>query len=202
MIGEKLSASDTHSALKDGIALVKLANKFYPGTKFNNSKMPFLQMESINNFLKIAAEKLKVPSFELFQTIDLYEKKDLVKVIDTIYAVSRHASAQKVWTGPTLGPKLADQRSVDFSEEQINQGKTFVSLQYGYNQGASQAGMSFGGRREISDAKGGDSKSDNSIPSLQSGYAGGSNQSGMQFGGRREIGGSDPSKLARQIQDR
>lgn len=68
-----------------------------------------LQMENIACFLS-GAERLGVPKYDLFQTVDLYEKKnmtqvnqssntgivdmmlmDIVKVVDTIFSLSRHA---------------------------------------------------------------------------------------------------------------
>jgi hypothetical protein len=63
-------------------------------------------MENINSFLQ-GAEKLGVPKNDLFQTIDLYENKNPVQVIDTIFAFARHA-AKKGFNGPALGPKLSD----------------------------------------------------------------------------------------------
>ena len=47
-------------------------------------------MENINNFLS-GAEKLGVPRADLFQTVDLYEKKNALQVVDAIFAVARQA---------------------------------------------------------------------------------------------------------------
>jgi hypothetical protein len=93
--------------LKDGAVLLKAAKKIIPGvaTKVNDSKMPFKQMENINNFL-LALDKLGLPKHEMFQTIDLYEAKNMGSVIDTIFAFSRHAHA-KGYTQILLGPKLS-----------------------------------------------------------------------------------------------
>lgn len=41
--------------------------------------MPFIQMENISHFLA-GAEKLGVPKHDLFQTVDLYEKKNMTQV--------------------------------------------------------------------------------------------------------------------------
>ncbi|KAI9203596.1 calponin domain-containing protein [Polychytrium aggregatum] len=141
-----------HEVLKDGVLLCKLVNAIQKETtvKFNTSKMPFKQMENINNFLQVA-EKIGVPKGDLFQTIDLFENKNMNQVIDSIFALSRNA-VKNGFQGPLLGPKLAEKREVVFTEEQLNQGKCIIPLQAGFNGGASQAGMSFGGRRQIMDS--------------------------------------------------
>ena len=119
---------------------------------------PLLQMENINAFLQ-GAEKLGVPKSDLFQTVDLYERKNPLQVLDTIFAFARHASKVKPDL-PVLGPRLADKRPVHFSQELLDQGKYIPSQQTGYQAaiqavqtGATAAGMScFGAVRQISNA--------------------------------------------------
>ncbi|KAJ3090078.1 Calponin-3, partial [Quaeritorhiza haematococci] len=163
--------------------------------KFNNSKMPFKQMENINTFLQ-GADKLGVPKSDLFQTIDLYESKNMNQVIDSIFAISRHA-VKHGFNGPLLGPKLAEKREVNFTEEQLQQGKNIIGLQMGFAGGANQSGISYGGRRQIMDPTVG--TGDTSVLTQQMGYGAGANASGIVYGGRRDIGGSDPGRL-NQIQ--
>lgn len=109
--------------LKDGTKLCKLINSIMPGAipKIQSSNMPFRQMENINSFLS-AIEKWGVPKFELFMTVDLYENKNIVQVIDTIFAVSRNA-VKLGYQGPLLGPKLAESRTVTFTPEQLAEAK-------------------------------------------------------------------------------
>ena len=58
----------------------------------------------------------------------------------------------KGYTGPVMGPKMAEENKRNFSEEQIRQGRDAqISLQYGSNQGASQAGLNMGKQRMIID---------------------------------------------------
>jgi hypothetical protein len=71
-------------------------------------------MENINTFLSALTEKLDVPKHDQFQTVDLYEGKNIIQVIDTIFAFSRYAVA-KGFDGPLLGPKLADKRVIGFN---------------------------------------------------------------------------------------
>lgn len=72
---------DFATALKDGIALVKVINaiKTDKVLKFSTSKLGFMQMENINLFL-IGCKEIGVPSFESFQTVDLYEQKNMNQV--------------------------------------------------------------------------------------------------------------------------
>ncbi|KAJ3103413.1 Muscle-specific protein 20 [Phlyctochytrium planicorne] len=153
VLNEPFPNESFQESLKDGQILCRLVNVLQPAqnVKFSNSKLAFKQMENISNFL-IAIEKIGVKKAELFQTVDLYESKNIVQVIDCIYALSRNASAQG-YNGPRLGPKLAEKREIHFSDEQIAQGKTVIGLQMGFAGGANQAGMSFGGRRQIADPK-------------------------------------------------
>ncbi|CAL1536503.1 unnamed protein product [Lymnaea stagnalis] len=140
------------AVLKDGKILCALINKIKPGIitkKINNSKMPFLQMENTSNFLE-ACEKIGISKTDLFQTVDLYDKINMVQVVNCIYALGR--KAPKVgYQGPTLGVKEADHNPRNFDAETLNAGQTVIGLQMGSNKGANQAGMSFGRSRSIND---------------------------------------------------
>ncbi|KAF9374751.1 hypothetical protein CPC16_001096, partial [Podila verticillata] len=105
-LGVALPSSDLHESLKDGVILCKLANRLRPGTvqQISLKNLPFVKMENIGNFL-IAAKKLGVQSSDLFQTVDLYEGKDMTQVVSTILTLER-VIAGTAWTankrpGPT-----------------------------------------------------------------------------------------------------
>lgn len=139
--------------LADGIVLCDLMNAIKPGSikKVNRtSRLPFKLMENIGLFLD-AARAYGVPSSDLFQTVDLYEKKDIGQVTQCLFALGRTCQAHPDYTGPTLGPKLSEENKRQFTEEQLSSGKAVIGLQAGYNKGASQAGMSFGKARKILD---------------------------------------------------
>ncbi|XP_013776415.1 myophilin-like, partial [Limulus polyphemus] len=52
--------------------------------------------------------------------------------------------------GPVIGVKVAEENKRAFTKEQIEMGKTVLSLQTGTNRGASQAGMTpYGSIRQI-----------------------------------------------------
>ncbi|KAL9553307.1 hypothetical protein PS6_003998 [Mucor atramentarius] len=149
LIGEKFPSDDFAESLKDGVILCKVIGKLVPGQgKFKQSKMPFIQMENISIFLR-GAEALGVPKYDLFQTVDLFEKKNMTQVIDSIFSLSRYG--YKAGTSPNyLGPKLADKQKPTYSQDAANAANaTFNTYQYGYTGGANQSGMSFGQRRNI-----------------------------------------------------
>ncbi|XP_055894988.1 myophilin-like [Biomphalaria glabrata] len=149
---QSLGMDRFQAALKDGTILCKLINKIKPGVmtkKMNTSKMPFLQMENISNFLE-ACEKLGVSKTDLFQTVDLYDKINMVQVVNCIYALGR--KAPKVgYNGPSLGVKEADENPRNFSPETLNAGQSVIGLQMGTNKGANQSGMNFGRSRSINE---------------------------------------------------
>ncbi len=93
------------SCLKDGVLLCKVINAVKPGTikRINTSKMPFKQMENISIFLR-ACRTLGVPEYSLFETVDLFEEKDLSIVIRCIHSLG--GAVQKScpdYSGPRLG---------------------------------------------------------------------------------------------------
>lgn len=61
------------------------------------------------------------------------------------------AQTRPDYTGPVLGPKMAEKQSREFTEDQLREGRNVISLQYGSNKGASQAGLNMGKQRMIND---------------------------------------------------
>ncbi|XP_034244889.1 muscle-specific protein 20 [Thrips palmi] len=151
IIGRKLDGEPFEDAIRDGQVLCELMNKLKPGAvaKVNSSGGQFKMMENINNFQK-ALKDYGVSDVDVFQTVDLWEKnKDFASVINCLFALGRETYRHPEWTGPKLGPKPADEAKRDFSEEQLNAGKTIIGLQAGQNKGASQAGQNMGAGRKI-----------------------------------------------------
>ena len=77
-------------SLKDGQMLCILINNLKPGTirKVETSKMPFKQMENISNFLK-ASRTMGVAEHDCFETVDLFEQKDLGVVVMCLHSLGR-----------------------------------------------------------------------------------------------------------------
>ncbi|KAJ0392956.1 hypothetical protein P43SY_011293 [Pythium insidiosum] len=117
--------------LRDGVILCELANKIHPGVVRRietKSKMPFKLMENVSAFLK-ACRTIGVNEYELFETVDLFELKDLGLVVRCLHALGR--AVQKNYpsfSGPTLGVKEAAKNERQFTEEQIAQARNAPSL--------------------------------------------------------------------------
>ncbi|XP_076057903.1 muscle-specific protein 20 transgelin [Oratosquilla oratoria] len=137
-------------AIRDGQILCRLINTLAPGSikKINTSGAQFKLMENINNFTD-AIRKYGVPIVDLFQTIDLWEKKDIAQVTATIHALGRTTYKHPEWTGPCLGPRPAEENKREWTEEQLRAGEGTIGLQAGYNKGATQAGQNVGKSRSI-----------------------------------------------------
>ncbi|CAF2376553.1 unnamed protein product [Rotaria sp. Silwood2] len=150
VIGEKFPSGSYDDALKDGIILCKLMNKLQPGAipKICTSGGGFKLRENVSAFQN-AARAYGLLDAELFQTVDLFEKRNIGQVTQCIHALGRQAQ-RKNFTGPTLGPKMSDSNVRDFTEEQLRAGQNMVGLlNDGMNKGASQAGQNIGLSRHI-----------------------------------------------------
>ncbi|KAM3601339.1 uncharacterized protein V6R79_010930 [Siganus canaliculatus] len=138
--------------LKDGSVLCELINSLYSSNKpfksIKNLTMAFKQMEQISLFLK-AAESYGVTKTDMFQTVDLFECKDLAAVQRTLMALGSLAVTKDdgCYKGdPNWFHKKAQENRREFSEDQLTEGKNIIGLQMGTNKGASQAGMTGYGR--------------------------------------------------------
>ena len=109
-----------HLWLKSGELLCEVLNRVMPGTirKVTTSAMPFKQMENIAYYVEACAS-LGVPSQDLFQTVDLYEAKDMRAVVRNIHSLGRVVQRLESFEGPCLGAKLAERNARSFSEEQL-----------------------------------------------------------------------------------
>lgn len=124
--GEKFSSS-FEETLKDGVLLCKLMNVLKPKSiaKVNASKLPFMQMENINNFLKVA-ESLGLKKHDSFMTIDLYEGKNIPQVINALFILASIAQKLPGYNGPKVGLKMAEKREINFTEEQLRNARNQV----------------------------------------------------------------------------
>ncbi|CAL1573712.1 unnamed protein product [Knipowitschia caucasica] len=142
--------------LKDGCVLCELINSLHGANKpiksIKTSSMVFKQMEQISMFLQ-AAEKYGITKTDMFQTVDLYEGKDLAAVQRTLMALGCLAVTKDdgLYKGdPNWFHRKAQENKREFSEEQLQQGKNVIGLQMGSNAGASQSGMTgYGQPRQI-----------------------------------------------------
>ncbi|OQV15821.1 putative Myophilin [Hypsibius exemplaris] len=152
VLGENLviasgKAEDFFESLKDGVVLCRLANELQPGSikKIETSKMAFKCMENINNFCR-AANQMGVPTTELFQSVDLWERQNLNAVVICLESLGRKAGK---YGKLSIGPKESDKNVRNFTDEQMRASDGMISLQYGSNKGASQTGINFGNSRHM-----------------------------------------------------
>lgn len=137
--------------LKDGVVLCNLINKIAPGSvkKIQTKGSNFQLMENIQRF-QAAIKKYGVPEEEIFQTADLFERRNIPQVTLCLYALARITQKHPEYTGPALGPKMADANKREFTEDQLRASEGHLNLQMGYNKGASQSGLgSFGNSRHM-----------------------------------------------------
>ncbi|XP_077283579.1 muscle-specific protein 20-like [Arctopsyche grandis] len=151
VIGERFPPGVVYEdALRDGIILCKLMNRLQPGiiTRINVSGGDYKMMDNLSQFQK-ACVKYGVPDVDLFQTTDLWDKKNISLVTTTIFAIGRTAYKHPEWRGPCLGPRPAEENRREFTEDQLRAGEGMIGLQAGTNKLATQAGQSFGASRKI-----------------------------------------------------
>lgn len=93
VLGEKVPAGQYEDILKDGIVLCKLINKLAPGSvkKIQERGTNFQLMENIQRY-QAAAKKYGVPEEEIFQTADLFERRNIPQVTLSLYALGRIVS--------------------------------------------------------------------------------------------------------------
>lgn len=93
-----------------------MINKIKPGSvaKINEGGATFKLMENVQNFQK-ALREYGVPDIDVFQTVDLFEKKDIGGVTNTFFALGRAVWKDPNWNGPKLG------KFINLGKMQVNQ---------------------------------------------------------------------------------
>lgn len=93
VLGEKVPSGQYEDILKDGIVLCKLINKIAPGSvkKIQERGTNFQLMENVQRF-QAAIKKYGVPEEEIFQTADLFERRNIPQVTLCLYCLGRIVS--------------------------------------------------------------------------------------------------------------
>lgn len=126
-------------------------NKIVPKSvkRINKKGGNFALMENIAAF-QGGLKSYGVPEEDIFQTVDLFEARNVKSVVKSLVAFGRTCLA-KGYDGPTLGPKMSEKNERTFTDEQLRSGDGHIGLQAGFNKGASQAGLNMGKGRSIND---------------------------------------------------
>ncbi|KAF7282906.1 muscle-specific protein 20 [Rhynchophorus ferrugineus] len=151
VLGEPLPKGEFEDILKDGVILCNLINKLAPNSvkKIATRGTNFQLMENIQRF-QAAIKAYGVPQEEIFQTADLFERRNIAQVALSLYSLGRLTQKHPEYNGPSLGPKMADKNERTFTEEQLRASEGHLGLQMGYNKGASQSGHGgFGNTRHM-----------------------------------------------------
>lgn len=133
VLGEELGGGGFHDLFRDGVRFCRLLNKVTPlNIRYKESNQIFVQRENICSFIN-GLKVLGLNEYELFQTNDLFEGRDIKQVVIALYALSRHLQKEKMFPGPFIGPQLAKQSKIEFSQEVLDRSKYAIHLQMGYN---------------------------------------------------------------------
>ncbi|KDO22472.1 hypothetical protein SPRG_12755 [Saprolegnia parasitica CBS 223.65] len=125
----KAIGPDFGLGLKDGVILCELANAVDPASriKISTSTMPFKQMENVTAFIR-ACRGMGVMEFDLFETVDLFEQKDLGVVVRCLHALGRTLQKKGTYNGPLLGVKESTRNERTFTEAQLAEARHATSL--------------------------------------------------------------------------
>ncbi|KAM0672634.1 calponin [Ordospora colligata] len=133
VLGESMEGAGFHELFKDGVRFCKLLCKVTSlNIRYKQSNQIFVQRENICSFIN-GLKALNMNEYELFQTNDLFERKDLRQVVICIYALSRQLQKEKMFEGPFIGPHLATKSKIEFSQEVLDRSKFAIHLQMGYS---------------------------------------------------------------------
>ncbi|KAG7391705.1 Transgelin-3 [Phytophthora pseudosyringae] len=131
-LSEMQIGDDFGEGLRDGVVLCSAANKVHPGVvrrMETKSKMPFKLMENVSAFLK-ACRVMGVNEFDLFETVDLFELKDLGNVVRCIFALGRAVQRNYPdFSGPSLGVRESSKNQRSFTSDQLAGGRNIPAQQ-------------------------------------------------------------------------
>jgi len=103
---------DFYKSLRSGVILCKIVNSIVPGSikSIRVGTLPFHMMENINSFIQACTTVFGMPTTDVFQTVDLYEGKNMTAVVSNLHALGRLCSKLPGYSGPSIG--LARKQSV------------------------------------------------------------------------------------------
>ncbi|CAF1387439.1 unnamed protein product [Rotaria sordida] len=130
VIGEKFPNCSYEDALKDGIILCKLMNRLEPNAidNFTITDGGFRSRENILLFQN-AARAYGLLDLELFQTVDLYEKRNIPQVTHCLLTLARQAQ-KKNFNGPLLRHNAPEFHACKIPEDKLFPRKSLAGFRY------------------------------------------------------------------------
>jgi ankyrin repeat protein len=118
VLGQPIPSNDLFQELRSGVVLCNLMNTLFPGSvkKINKSKFGAHQIENVGTFLN-CLRKVDMKEAELFEPLDLHEKKNMMKVFKCLYGFS------ELLVGKGKAKKWVRKTDTDFTNEEIEQWK-------------------------------------------------------------------------------
>lgn len=126
MIEEELPPGTANfgDSLRDGVVLCRLSNAIIPGfvTKINRprigSVLEFMATDNINQFFRVC-EAVNFPKLYLFEVPDLWENKNIYKVVHTVHTLAHFLNER----GKGVKIKNLTNAGLEFDEDEIQKTK-------------------------------------------------------------------------------
>lgn len=118
--------ADLSKSLSDGVLLCRVASIMFPDKikKWNSAQSPkFKHFENIETFLKLL-EDIGMPKKDLFQPIDLFEKKNMPQVLNSLMKLADTVHKQ----GFKIAWEKTQRGSLDFTPKEIQDAKKLENV--------------------------------------------------------------------------
>ena len=103
-----------HEWLKSGVVLCNLLNVIRPGSVKPPVESPiaFKQRENIVSYLEACQKRFMISPTSLFQTVDLFEEKDMNLVVTSLHYLAKEVGKHKDYKGPAIRQVVASADNV------------------------------------------------------------------------------------------
>ena len=110
-----------HEWLKSGVVLCTVLNKIKPGCVVaKESKISFVHRENIGNYLDTCQKIFNITSASLFQTIDLYEEKNMNLVTTSIHFLAKEVAKNPNYNVPKIREVVASVNNALYNVSFVN----------------------------------------------------------------------------------
>lgn len=128
LTGQGVDPSALGDELRSGVVLCEVANAIEAGSikRISHSALPFKQMDNISAFTAFC-RRVGVPARDCFDTVDLFEGRDLDAVVQTLHTLGSYVQQTRP-NLPKLGPRLAEANRRRFSSAQLLEARAAVRV--------------------------------------------------------------------------